>query len=184
MATRNDVLMMLAVMAEQSGEQVSEARIEFVARRLEPYGLERVVETLEKMVDTHRRFPTVGEIKQAMGVSEQSNEDKGREVGELIWAAICRFGSVMSRWPEIAAAIGPIGVEVVKRQGGWMTICEIATNDNATTLKAQWRELAQVLARKPVGELDVPPDFTRLPEAAQKELALLVDKFSMPGGKR
>lgn len=174
------MLMLLALLAEQAGEQVSETRIDFMRRRLAELGAENVCIALEQMLESARRFPTIAEVKAAMGIRELSNEEKGREVGERIWAALCRWGSQMSRWPEIAAYIGPIGEEVVKMQGGWIAICDTATNDQAAAFKAQWRGLASVLAAKGPSNVDEVPDFTALPSAVVE----LVDHFSLTGSQK
>lgn len=172
----------LQLIAEQCKEQVSLERIVFMVERLLPLGPERVMQTLSEMLEGARRFPTVAEIKSAMGLVEQSDEDKGREVGERIWGAICKFGS-RNDTSVVEAYVGPIGMEVIRMQGGWKVVCDIATYDNAGTLKAQWRELGQVLARKAKsGELHTPPDFAQLPAAAQHEIKLLADKFTMKKG--
>jgi hypothetical protein len=173
------LIALLVLMAEQSGEKVSDPRMEFMVRRLLPLGADRVCHALEGLLETSRRFPTVAEVKTAMGITEQTDEDKGREVGERMWAALCRWGSQMSRWDEIAGYIGPIGVEVVKMQGGWQAICEVATNDQAATFKAQWRGLAAVLAAKGERGVDEVPDFTALPSG----IVELADRFSLTGSK-
>lgn len=176
---------LLVLLAEQSGEKVSESRMEFMARRLLPLGADRVCGALEKMLDKARRFPTVAEVKTELGIVDApvSDEDKGREVGERIWAALCKWGSQLSRWDEISTYIGPIGVEVVKMQGGWQAICDVATNDQAAALKAQWRGLAIILAAKGSrGTLDEPPEFGSLPGSVSE----LADRFTLvapKGGK-
>ncbi len=133
--------------------------------------------SLEEARDVYRSairsldsFPSIRQVLELAGQAEQSPEDKGREVGERMWAAISRFG-YCGRLPEVHAYIGPIGVEVVRMQGGWANVCEIATDDNGAALKAQWRELAAVIARRGSAALDAPPDFNKLPERARLALA-------------
>ncbi len=129
-------------------------------------------------------FPSIRQVLELAGHGEPSNEDKGREVAERIWAAIDRFGSQYAetthRHAEINASIGPIGVEVVRMSGGWNQLCAIATYDNATTIKAQWREMAAAVARKGAAG-GAPPDFAKLPERARLALAKAGDVFG--GGK-
>lgn len=170
------IIAFLALLAEQSGENVSPARIEFMARKLLPFDHERVCNALEGLLETARRFPTVAEIKSAMGVNDASDADKGREAAERIYAAICRFGSQMKLWDEIKAFIGPIGVEVVKMQGGWLQLCETTTNDNSPTLKAQWRELAEVLVRKNVAGDYNAPQFPSLSAGFRAQIKELETK--------
>ena len=172
---------MLAMLAEQSGEQVSKHRLEFIVRSLAAHADARVVAGLEKLLKTSRRFPTLGEIEAAMGVGEPTDADKGREVGERIYTAIGRWGTQSrNNWPAIAEYIGPIGVKVVEMQGGWQQVCETTDYDNAGMLKAQWRELAAVLARKEAaGTLDEAPKFAKLPEGASAAIGELGAKLSL-----
>lgn len=199
------ILQRLAMLAEQSGENVSEPRLEFMARRLLTLNAPDVCTVLEGMLETQRRFPTVGEIKAAMGITDVSDEDKAREVAERIWGGIAKIGSIIGRgvlacddsgkiliengdvvivpdpkWKRLAEHLGPIGLAVVNAQGGWSRICDTATDDNATTLKAQWREFAAVLIRKArAGTTDEAPDFAPLPEAARTALLTIGEKMTV-----
>jgi hypothetical protein len=115
-------------------------------------------------------FPSIRQILELAGLAEAPDEDKAREVGERIWSAISRFGHQVSEsgQAKVNEYLGPVGVEVVRLQGGWNQICEMATFDNAPTLKAQWRELAAVMLRKGrTGALDAPPEFAKLPDRAK-----------------
>jgi hypothetical protein len=156
-------------------------------------------------------FPSIRELLQFGGLSPQSDEDKGRDVAERIWSGIGKFGSVNGRliidtpekvfalgkndgslekiekteadkkWSVICEYLGPIGLAVVKTQGGWNQICNTATNDNQTTLKAQWREYAAVIVRKQKsGTIDQAPTFDSLPTKARPEIAALCEKVSTP----
>lgn len=127
-------------------------------------------------------FPSIRQILELAGQGEQSAEDKGREVAERIWGAIRRFGQQVSdrHMADIYARLGPIGTHLVRMEGGWNNVCECATDDKMTTLKAQWRDAAAAIARKGRGSLDEPPDFAKLPERARLALAK-ADVFG--GGK-
>ncbi len=118
-------------------------------------------------------FPSIRQILELAGQGEASPEDKGREVAERIWGAIGRFGYQVTdrRTAEINAFLGPIGAHLVRMEGGWNNVCEFATDEKMTTLKAQWRDAAAAMARKGRGSLDEPPDFAKLPERAQLALA-------------
>lgn len=169
MTPKQKFLVLLAMTAKQTSEQLDEIRAEFYRERLEPLGYDRANEALSRLLESARRFPTVAEIKAAMGVTDASDDDKAREVGERIWGAIGKYGYQVSVSGQIRVNdyLGPIGVEVARMQGGWNTICEIATMDNGATLKAQWRELAAVIIRKQRGgRLEAPPEFAPLPEKA------------------
>lgn len=170
------VLGYLAMLAEQCNENVSPSRIEFMTRKLLPLGADRVAVALEKLLESARRFPTVAEVQSAMGITAETVEDKARETAERIWTAIGKFG--YTDWKRAQEYVGEIGQAVVAMQGGWISICEIATNDNAGQLKAQWRGLAETLARKNNrGEGNVPPRFDRLSEAKFDTILKLDEKI-------
>jgi len=83
---------------------------------------------------------------------------------------------------ELLKVLGRIGVEVVERQGGWMTICEQTTHANTAIFKAQWRELAAALIRKAkTGDLAAIPDFSESegPRKVKNLIAEMADKFSL-----
>ncbi len=155
MEVRDQIMQRLFLLAEQSGEKVSETRIEFITREVVDAKGD-IVSALERLLRKSRRFPTVKEILAEAGTL-QTDEDAGREVGERIWNAICRHGS--QRF-DLKSVLGEVGSRVVQMQGGWQSICDTATYDNASQLKAQWRELAEVLIRKArSGDLDALPKF-------------------------
>lgn len=128
-------------------------------------------------------FPSIREVLGVLGRAPPSPEDKAREVAERIWGAISRFHSVvgtsataLARLRAIDDYLGPIGAHVVKVAGGWNQICELATNDNATTLKAQWREFAKVTALKGPAHLEAPPTWDVLPEPAREAIRALTSR--------
>lgn len=165
------VLALLAMLAEQTGEKISEARGEFMVAKLLPLGAQAVCQTLEAMLETARRFPTVGEIKAAMGLAQMSDQEAGRAVGERIYAAIARYGDCRADRQRIWDFIGPIGLEVVRLQGGWDHLCATVQEDDATTWKAQWRELATIVAKQ--GPNAAPPQYDRLRGEVRQALALV-----------
>jgi hypothetical protein len=119
-------------------------------------------------------FPSIAELMATIGKAEQSEQDKAREVAERILGAMSKFGqtngsgeSARKKAQQIDDYIGPIGVEVVKMAGGWNNVCEMTDNDNLATMKAQWRGLAESIARRGVKSIDTPPDFAALPAEAK-----------------
>ncbi len=132
---------------------------------------------MKDAVRTLDQFPSIREILAIVGQNKPNDDDIARDVGERIFTALSKYGSQMTRWPAIEALIGPVGLEVVRLQGGWQNICDVTTNDNAPTLKAQWRELAGVLVRKARhGDINAAPDFEVGPRPEVRELAA---KFSV-----
>lgn len=134
-----------------------------------------------KMFDT---FPSIRQLLALAGGAEQSDDEKGREVGERIYAAIARYGSVIGdtehskqRRAAVAEMIGPIGEEVVRLQGGWNHLCDAVMDDDATTWKAQWRELATTIARR--GQGMAAPQFSQIAGKTHAAIAELATKLSI-----
>lgn len=144
--TSDHVIALLAMLAEQSGEKVSEQRLEFTSERLRQYDVEQVCRALMRMVETARRFPTVGEIKAAMGVAEPTGQDEARMIAEAIMTGIRKFGYVDAgnkKTPQaIRLAIGEAAWDLVTSVGGWNAVIERAT-ENEMACRAQLRDLAE-----------------------------------------
>lgn len=80
----------------------------------------------------------------AMLCPEMSADQLALEASNKIIEAMARFG-----WTNLDKArefMGEIAWGVVVREGGWAQLCERAKNDDLPILKAQWRELAKVVA--------------------------------------
>ncbi len=151
MQPTDKILALLAHIAASCGTTLSDFGLDFIARTSLKYGTpDEVVAALEQLAQSARRVPTVADIRKAMGRDAASEAEVGREVGERIWEAISKHGSQRSDsgLQRVREFLGDLGWEVVTRQGGWQSICDSATYANGPQLKAQWRELAEVLARK------------------------------------
>lgn len=105
---------------------------------------ELLFSTLDEIPRVFPRFPSIAEILSIVQ-PKPDHDAEARLIADRIWAGIERFGSVRSREEELKKYIGPIGWKAVEAQGGWRVICEIATYDNASSLRAQWRESAKAL---------------------------------------
>ncbi len=192
MASEAHVLMLLAALAEQCGEQVMEARLEFMTRRLLALNdLPRVCEALEGLLETAKRFPTVGDIKDAMGMRPASDESLAAEAATRILGAISKYGSQQygsgrDCFAVQQAFIGEIGWHVVNISGGWQFICDSTDNENMLTAKAQWRGMALAAVQSAKrGTLDLAPALP--PGPAAKAIAALADSCDitmMPRRKR
>ena len=174
MSDAKRMMMLLAMLAEQAGERVSEGRIEFMVGRLAQLDHGAVCAALEALLESARRFPTIEEIKSAMGIRAETDGDKARDAAERIYTALCRGWAsalnreVMAKRDEFA---GPVALEVVRLQGGWQNISNVVTEENAATWKAQWRGLAETIIRKGPGAADRGPDWPQLPTQASEQLA-------------
>lgn len=95
--TMKDIMIRLALLAEQSGEKVSDTRLKFTAEKIFPFGADDVCRALEKLLESSRRFPTIQEIKFAMGVAEPTGRDLGTRVANTMIEAMGKYGSLKDR---------------------------------------------------------------------------------------
>lgn len=164
------IMVRLALLAEQSGEKVSETRLEFTAEKLLQFGEDKVCFALEKLLESSRRFPTIAEIKKEMGIAEPTGRDLGTHVANLMIQAMGKFGSLNSAKQATALklALGDAVWDVVERLGGWNLCCDRA-GENVPSFIAQTRDLVESYAS--TGMLS----FEQLPKA----LPSLHDAFKM-----
>ena len=131
---------LLKMMASRSGDNISPALLDFTARKLAAIGDdERVCAALEALLETGRRFPTVGEVKELLGLKPPSPDDKGREVADRIYFALSKPWKVKRRDDYV----GPIGVEIVNLNGGWArlgeNVMEAEARRSTRRSGARWR---------------------------------------------
>lgn len=88
----------------------------------------------------HTRFPLPAKIREIVTPENYiSAEDKAAEVAARICGAVSNYGWNNGRGAE--AYIGPVGWQVVQRQGGWSYICEnLGVRINPSTFQAQLRK--------------------------------------------
>lgn len=120
-------------------------------------------------------FPSIRQILELVGRAGESPQDKGREVAERIYHALGRPWSSERR----DEYVGPIGVEVVRLAGGWLRLGETVMEKDATTHKAQWREMARIVAEKQ--GLGAAPGFERL--EPQAEIKALAERHAVAPGR-
>ncbi len=137
--------MLLRMLAEQSGDKVSPQRLLFVAERLMPLGSAEVCDALVKLVDSSRRFPTVEEVRAAMGRATATPREVGTRIANLIIDAVRRYGETGSAntVAGIEAALGPEAWHVVRCFGGWNAVVEQAGCGELNVFRAQVRDYAE-----------------------------------------
>lgn len=165
------MMLLLVMLAEQTGEQLSKERMHFMAQRLLPLG-PSVLQAMERLLDSAKRFPTVQDIKEAMGIKQLSPEQEGRDIAATLWSAVCKFCSQVNdkKMPQIEAYVGPIGWAIVERLGGWNRFVDAASESDQGIVMAQWRELAAVFAIRQQNDQAI----ARLPGGAGNPILSLV----------
>lgn len=137
--------MLLALIAEQCGEAVSESRLEFLLSRLDGLDAAKLEKALENLADSCRRFPTVAEIKAAMGQSEATARDKALLVADRILAGIAKIGEIppgnVKTAQSVPHVIGETAYQVVQSMGGWNHVVGLA--QDTSIFRAQVRDLVE-----------------------------------------
>lgn len=182
MASSADVLVLLAMLAEQSGETVSPQRIDFTGQRLLALAdADRVCAALTSLLESARRFPTVAEVRAEMGMSEPTAKDEALLISNAICSALVRFGWLQPGYTIGAKAreraVGAGAWEVITRAGGWNAVLD-RLGENESALRAQLRDLCEAYLR--TGIIDrgqLPPakqlsPYEALEEAKADQLAL------------
>lgn len=170
------IMIRLALLAEQSGEKVSEVRLEYTAEKLFPLGCADVCAALEKLLESSRRFPTIEEIKRAMGLAEPTGRDLGNRIANLIIRAMGKYGSLNSdkHREAVRLAVGPVAWDIADKMGGWNLCCDRSA-DNMAAFIAQTRDLVESYSASGMIEAGAVPDF--LPSLGQA-LVIAEEKLS------
>jgi hypothetical protein len=87
-------------------------------------------------------FPSVSDL---IAKTEFNNLDP-EEIAMKIFGAVTKFGPY--RGADAHVYLGDIAWDIVLTEGGWESICQMLTYDNAPTLQAQWRKLAAVMIQR------------------------------------
>lgn len=173
----------LTIIADLVGYTLTDEVIALYLHHMQGRDMHRASLALQDMsrsLKPGKGFPSVDDILAAMGDKSASDEDQARDAAALIIAAVRRFGSIRDT-ARVEEHVGPLGWEIIKRQGGWHMICDQLTNSNISTMQAQWRDLGKsLLALNRSGELrhaELPAPGGEIGEEIKK----LTAKFSQNG---
>lgn len=187
----SELLILLGLLAQQSGENVSPERIEFTARKLFPLGVREVCSALERMLESSRRFPTVAEVKAEMGMAELSSDDEARLIADAIMNAVRKFGEIppgnIVTPYAVEIALGEAAWQVVGRSGGWNAVVERSANE--TAFRAQIRDVTSAYLRTGTVERGTLPEkqmgaHEAVGEAKKMFQRLLPESPKMTEGER
>ena len=146
---------LLASISTLSGSQIDDDLMGFYDENLQPYGYDRVNKALQRIIDGMRpgdRLPSITDIKKNMddGLTDSSKvqialTDIIRMVGAKghTWDGTFHYDGYKSFDEALDKTFGPIGVEVVRRFGGWRALCEAADESyrNMTAFRSQLRDM-------------------------------------------
>lgn len=156
----------LGVIAELCQFELKEEIISLYCHHIGKIGFDRGTQALHEIVKSCRPgkpFPSIDDIVKAAGADDESDDSRAVEAASRIIGAVSRYGD--SRYAVVEDYIGPLGWEVVQKAGGWRAVCETLTNNNLTTMRAQFRESALSLChRARRGLADIAPALPSGPE--------------------
>lgn len=102
------------------------------------------------------RFPLPAHIRSIAEPVAVTDEQQALEAVSRIIVALGKYGHTNPA--QAQEYIGSLGWEVVKREGGWLQVCERVTNDDLPIIRAQMREMAKsIIARSKAGTLNEAP---------------------------
>lgn len=164
MSDRENFFQAVGELAKMCNATIGPFVLSVYDRALAPYGYERLSNTLGKIImerGSRDPFPSVLEIKEAMGEAPVTNKTSAIDVANRIWGTIVSHGYTCR--PELLAEkIGEIGVYIAKMHGGWSRLCEETDNlKDPTYFKMQLvAEAGAYLEKAAKGKLELPPNFS------------------------
>lgn len=173
-----EIIQMLVILGETTKETLSQERIAFMVSELEPHGADKVLVALKGLIRSAKRFPTICEVEEAMGLAQATSRDAALMLADRVFDGVARYGELScgnTRGARaIEMALGPAAWELVMRQGGWNTVVDRAAEGGI--FKAQLRDAADsylkcgVIDRNDLVTEKLPSHFQAL-QAADEVLA-------------
>lgn len=152
-----NLIKMFAVRAELAGKVFSTAALVQMVEDICDLNYTQIEKTVMAWGRTERGFPFPADIRNKL-MPVMNHEDDGQEIANLIMKSISQDGYTNSE--RAKNKIGELGWEVVQRMGGWQHLCEVITNDNESTFRAQIRDFAETVSKKAKrGELNTTPSL-------------------------
>lgn len=131
------------------GQNIPDEALRLYVEDLEDLPFAAVAEALKELRRESKatRFPLPANIRAKINPAEDPDSEANRVVAEIIH-------SISHVGPYASPMLSPVAAEVVRAEGGWLQVCELATNDNLTFLRAQWRDLAlaRIKSGRPLGQ--------------------------------
>lgn len=146
MNKRADISKIIVALAEYYDKILSAQQIAMYVEDLIELEPQELVDAIKRYRNDpkNERFPLPVKLKAMIGAAD-SPEDAARDASSRIVAAVSRYG--WNNPTQARVYIGGLGWEVVRRQGGWLNVCEMLTYSNQGQYQAQWREIALSIQR-------------------------------------
>ena len=136
--------LLISKVYEYYGRQISDAALEMQAEDLADLQWESVYLAMKEYRRSPlNKFPPLPAQIRGMLVESKDPKSQAQLTVSKIFEAISRIGPYEPA--KVRGYVGPIGWEIIQREGGWSFICETLTTDQMSIHRAQWRQLAEVL---------------------------------------
>jgi hypothetical protein len=179
MSDKKTFVKLLFLLSKKANYELDDFEAELIADDLKEIGWEFVNASLSDFLKSMRsgdKFPSINELRaksaRIKGIPDDGSEDP-RQLAEKCWSAISRFGYPN---PDLAKKfVGPIGWKMIERQGGWVSFCASAGDENQKSfLIPQWtksleQDAERVRLQKVLGELPPGTRPLELEDPSQRE---------------
>lgn len=141
------------------GRQLDEGTILMMLEAISDLPCDLVLSAMKKWAASETKFPMPADIR-AKILPELSTKDNAIDAVNAAIACVSKFGYTNAEAAK--NKMGDLAWEAVQRFGGWKQLCETLSFENEGIIRAQLRELTEVVFKKSQrGELDQAP---KLPE--------------------
>lgn len=158
------------------GHEIDDISLKLYAEDLDDLSLAEVLQALKdlRLDPKTKRCPLPSIIRERLKPRVTDENQAIDAVGRIV-EAISKYGWNNS---ELAKEhIGELGWEVVKREGGWRSVCELSY-DGMGVFKAQAKHQAMaIIAGGRAGILAIPPSIPEEGQAGAIDLAKLLPDF-------
>lgn len=120
---------------------------------LSDLGLDRLKSAITLAIKTETRFPKPAILRKLAEGNILTEEQIGADIASMIEACIGPFGrNAMDEGHMLRQTLidrlGPIGLMVVDRCGGWKNLCVSMEGEDLISARKKWREMAATKHKK------------------------------------
>jgi hypothetical protein len=156
---KNKIADLYFQIGEIHGRVLSKQTLISLVNSLDDLIFQDLYKTMQDWLKNGTHFPLPAHIRQKINPTINERDDSIDAVNRII-SAVSKFGR--NNNDRAREWIGELGWETCKRFGGWEILCEVLNFDNEGTIRAQLRELAQVVLKKSIrGELETRPTLPK-----------------------
>lgn len=133
----------ITALASMCGFTLSPEVIALYDRNLSKLGYENLSHALDVVITNRKSrdpFPSIREIREIISPDADPEVEAIEAAGRIV-QAVSRIGPYQC--DKAREFIGELGWRVVEREGGWVNVCNVLTDENLGMLKAQWRQMAK-----------------------------------------